>query len=707
MEKDQRDEDFAWQPAVVRSMIDLLKSPHPEVQEASADALRNLAKNDFNKPIIAEYGGIEPLIKMLSSESSDAQEKAAWTLYTLAYNYEPNQKKIAQLGGIPPLIELLKSFNSHVQEASGLALCTLAKNVINQVIIAQEKGIIPLIQLLKSTNIEVQQEVAWTLNLLAENYQSKAFIIRGGGIQVLIDLLSSNNHLVQLQAVLVLKALGIEKKVVSTDEYSEKPKIMNNLGVTNLEPPKKVLETTELRSEADENLLLVKCFFEDDIRILLVSPEITVNKLKEKILKEYNRNDLIIKFKDSDGDLVTISSQRVLKYALSQDTNGGAIKMYLYNKNATSTGYSSSDERPNTPEINSRNSLQPIQANPDWIIPREELIFKAFLGKGYYGEVRLGEWRGSEVACKVIKRDDVKSDKWDLLQKEVEILSKLRHPKVILFLGVCLDSDYKYIVCEYMKKGCLYDIIHDSANREKYLDLKTKVKVAIDIAQGMNYLHGYPILHRDLHSKNILLDDQMNAKVADFGLSKIKKEEKYISNTHGAAAWMAPEVIKGAKCTEKADVYSYGVVLWELITAKDPCPKGLTIVQWASQVATGIRPDFTEQDCPPMWRRLIESCWSQDPQQRPDFREILNILKQEQTKQKIQHDPANMVTSLNNSHLVPENNQEQTDFSSLNLAPGYTPGSSNSGHSGHSSNSSQYEGVLPENLDDEDTNGTV
>jgi len=93
MEKDQRDEDFAWQPAVVRSMIDLLKSPHPEVQEASADALRNLAKNDFNKPIIAEYGGIEPLIKMLSSESSDAQEKAAWTLYTLAYNYEPNQKK--------------------------------------------------------------------------------------------------------------------------------------------------------------------------------------------------------------------------------------------------------------------------------------------------------------------------------------------------------------------------------------------------------------------------------------------------------------------------------------------------------------------------------------------------------------------------------------------------------------------------------------
>jgi len=90
-----------------------------------------------------------------------------------------------------------------------------------------------------------------------------------------------------------------------------------------------------------KNLLLVKCFFEDDIRILLVSPEITVNKLKEKILKEYNRNDLIIKFKDSDGDLVTISSQRVLKYALSQDTNGGAIKMYLYNKNATSTGYSS------------------------------------------------------------------------------------------------------------------------------------------------------------------------------------------------------------------------------------------------------------------------------------------------------------------------------------------------------------------------------
>uniref|UniRef100_A0A6B2L3S5 Protein kinase domain-containing protein n=1 Tax=Arcella intermedia TaxID=1963864 RepID=A0A6B2L3S5_9EUKA len=261
-----------------------------------------------------------------------------------------------------------------------------------------------------------------------------------------------------------------------------------------------------------------------------------------------------------------------------------------------------------------------------WLINLEDLkIIDPPIGGGYFGEVKLGYWRGIKVACKFVYEKSFrnKSD-IELFDQEVSILSSLRHPNVILYMGVCLDKD-KIIVMEYMENGSLSELLKKKELRSHQIH-----KIATEIALGMNYLHGENILHRDLTSKNILLSKHMEAKVADFGLSKVKLAESHTySYTMGSIAWMAPEVIANAsKFSKSSDVYSYGIILWEIWTGCDPCPKEIAIVNLANKVLhEQYRPTI-----PPTvhakWQDLIRSCWESDPDQRPSFDKILGTLDQ-------------------------------------------------------------------------------
>jgi len=250
------------------------------------------------------------------------------------------------------------------------------------------------------------------------------------------------------------------------------------------------------------------------------------------------------------------------------------------------------------------------------------------MGSGYFGEVRKGLWRGVTVACKFVLEKSFRQ-KSDILlfEQEVNILSSLRHPNIILYMGVCIDTKDKIIVMEYMDKGSLHDLL-----RKEPLTLEKIHKIAKEIGLGMNYLHGENILHRDLTSKNILLSKHMEAKVADFGLSKIKLvETQDTSNTIGSVAWMAPEVIANASnFTKLSDVYSYGVILWELFTGEDPCPRGTAPLNYANRVLhEEYRPAIPE-DVPIHWIDLIINCWKYkkllEIQQRPSFDDIVILL---------------------------------------------------------------------------------
>ncbi len=167
-----------------------------------------------------------------------------------------------------------------------------------------------------------------------------------------------------------------------------------------------------------------------------------------------------------------------------------------------------------------------------------------------------------------------------------------------------------------------------------------RVKIGLDIAKGMNYLHGWtpPILHRDLSTRNILLDVDGNwgnggsapsvrCKVADFGLSRLKLEHGVMTASVGCIPYMAPEVYKGEANSEKSDVYSYGMILWEVLTGEEPQQdmKPLKMAHMAAHL--GYRPTIP-MSTSPKWRQLIVSCWAEVPESRPTFRQIIGSLKE-------------------------------------------------------------------------------
>jgi len=208
--------------------------------------------------------------------------------------------------------------------------------------------------------------------------------------------------------------------------------------------------------------------------------------------------------------------------------------------------------------------------------------------------------------------------------REISILSELRHPNIITYLGTCIELHRKIIVMEFMENGCLHDYIFNEASSPDFGDL---LKIVKDVAVGMQFLHDNKILHRDFNSKNILLSKDMVAKVADFGLSRKKLENTNLSYTMGQIPWMAPEVIRSSKnFSHKSDVYSFGVLLWEMVARQSPCPPALSYINMANKVLKEEWRPEVPPGIPEYWVTLIEMCWAQNPSLRPSFSEILKNL---------------------------------------------------------------------------------
>ncbi|KAK9160983.1 hypothetical protein Syun_007324 [Stephania yunnanensis] len=256
----------------------------------------------------------------------------------------------------------------------------------------------------------------------------------------------------------------------------------------------------------------------------------------------------------------------------------------------------------------------------------EDLVIGERIGLGSYGEVYHADWNGTEVAVKKFLDQDFYGDALDEFRREVRIMRRLRHPNVVLFLGAVTRPPNLSIITEFLPRGSLYRILH---RPNCQIDEKRRIKMALDVARGMNCLHTSipPVVHRDLKSPNLLVDKNWNVKVCDFGLSRLKHHTFLSSkSTAGTPEWMAPEVLRNEPSNEKCDIYSFGVILWELATLRMPW-SGMNPMQVVGAVGFQNRRLDIPKEIDPVVARIIRECWQTDPNLRPSFAQLTSDLK--------------------------------------------------------------------------------
>ncbi|WVZ12315.1 hypothetical protein V8G54_016845 [Vigna mungo] len=259
------------------------------------------------------------------------------------------------------------------------------------------------------------------------------------------------------------------------------------------------------------------------------------------------------------------------------------------------------------------------------------------LGSGTYGAVYHGKWKGSDVAIKRIKascfagrpseRARLITDFW----KEALMLSSLHHPNVVSFYGIVRDGPDSSLatVTEFMINGSLKQFLH---KKDRTIDRRKRLIIAMDAAFGMEYLHGKNIVHFDLKCENLLVNmrdpQRPVCKIGDLGLSKVKQHTLVSGGVRGTLPWMAPELLSGKSnmVSEKIDVYSFGVVMWELLTGDEPYADMHCASIIGGIVNNSLRPQIPSW-CDPEWKSLMESCWASDPAERPSFSEISKKLR--------------------------------------------------------------------------------
>ncbi|KAL6649257.1 hypothetical protein ACP70R_013481 [Stipagrostis hirtigluma subsp. patula] len=286
-------------------------------------------------------------------------------------------------------------------------------------------------------------------------------------------------------------------------------------------------------------------------------------------------------------------------------------------------------------------------------IPWEDLDIGERIGLGSYGEVYRADWNGTEVAVKKFLDQDFYGDALDEFRSEVRIMRRLRHPNIVLFMGAVTRPPNLSIVSEYLPRGSLYKILH---RPNCQIDEKRRIKMALDVAKGMNCLHtSVPtIVHRDLKSPNLLVDNNWNVKVCDFGLSRLKHSTFLSSkSTAGTPEWMAPEVLRNEQSNEKCDVYSFGVILWELATLRMPWG-GMNPMQVVGAVGFQDRRLDIPKEVDPLVARIIYECWQKDPNLRPSFAQLTSALKTVQrlvipSHQEAQNPPVPQEISVNST----------------------------------------------------------
>nr|ACG29221.1 protein kinase [Zea mays] len=265
-----------------------------------------------------------------------------------------------------------------------------------------------------------------------------------------------------------------------------------------------------------------------------------------------------------------------------------------------------------------------------WTVDRSELLIGHRFASGAYSRLFHGIYKEQPVAVKFIRQpDDGEDDELSAkLEKqftsEVTILARLQHRNVIKLVGACNCPPVFCVITEFLSGGSLRAFLRKL--ERKALPLEKVISIALDIARGLEYIHLQGIVHRDVKPENILFDGEFCAKVVDFGVACEETYCNLLGDDPGTYRWMAPEMYKHKPYGRKVDVYSFGLLLWELVTGSLPY-EDMTPLQAAFAVVNkNLRP-VIPLSCPAALKLLIEQCWSWQPEKRPDFQQIVSILE--------------------------------------------------------------------------------
>uniref|UniRef100_A0A673BAM9 Tyrosine-protein kinase n=1 Tax=Sphaeramia orbicularis TaxID=375764 RepID=A0A673BAM9_9TELE len=257
-----------------------------------------------------------------------------------------------------------------------------------------------------------------------------------------------------------------------------------------------------------------------------------------------------------------------------------------------------------------------------WLLDITKLTLGENIGEGEFGAVYEGEYMGQRVAVKTIKCDVTAQ----AFLQETTVMTKLQHKNLVRLLGVILHKGLQ-IVTELMTKGNLVNFLRTRGR--SVVNSAQLLRYALDVCEGMEYLEFKKLIHRDLAARNILVSDDNVAKVSDFGLTKV--DAKVSDSAKLPVKWTAPEALKKEKFSTKSDVWSYGILLWEIFSyGRQPYPK-MSLKEVKESVEGGYRMDAPD-DCPPGVFALMKLCWEHEPRRRPAFHKLREKLEQQMAK---------------------------------------------------------------------------
>ncbi|XP_070710441.1 tyrosine-protein kinase Tec isoform X2 [Pempheris klunzingeri] len=253
-----------------------------------------------------------------------------------------------------------------------------------------------------------------------------------------------------------------------------------------------------------------------------------------------------------------------------------------------------------------------------WEINPSELTFMKELGSGQFGLVRLGKWRAQhKVAIKAIREGAMYEE--DFIE-EAKVMMKLSHPKLVQLYGVCSQQKPIYIVTEFMELGCLLNVLRQ---RRGSFSLGSLLSFCLDVSEGMEHLEANGFIHRDLAARNCLVNDSLVVKVSDFGMARYVLDDQYTSSSGAKfpVKWSPPEVYNFCKYSSKSDVWSYGVLMWEVFTeGRMPFEQNQNH-EVVALVTKGLRLYRPKMATPAIYD-IMQLCWHERPEERPSFSQL-------------------------------------------------------------------------------------
>ncbi|KAH3743507.1 dual specificity protein kinase [Pelomyxa schiedti] len=263
------------------------------------------------------------------------------------------------------------------------------------------------------------------------------------------------------------------------------------------------------------------------------------------------------------------------------------------------------------------------------VVREDEIVLKSMIGEGQFGQVYEAVCRQKRVAVKLLPSTNFNDEQIEEVKREIQVMSKFSHPNLCMYMGVCTEFQGKIAIIMELYNQSLDKLLFSTHQ----LSLPMRMRMALDVAQGMNWLHcNTPkLIHSDLKVGNILIADNNRCVVSDFGEAEIFRDVKEQQNSGGGTLlYMAPEKLQSQSYTDSIDVYSFGLLLWELFTRRrafemyinQPCVSFITAI-----CERGERPQIPE-GCPNSLKRLIVACWSPNPELRPPFSTIISALQE-------------------------------------------------------------------------------